>query len=118
MIVVLVGIVSVWQIFLLATLRKPNGFSVPLCVDIKSVYKAKIGNNLVLDNYLNTATSKVRVLKRVPKDSRVTLAESLSDRLNDIVYNVEDVTKWLIFLTSFLFFWSNRKEVDSNRSQA
>ena len=34
-----------------------------------------------------------------------TLAESVSDKINDIVYNVEDVTKWLIFLTSFLFFF-------------
>ena len=76
------------------------------------------GNDLVLDNYVNTAISNVRVLKRVPKDSRVPLAESLSDKINDIVYNVEDVTKWLIFITSFLFFWSNPKEVDANRPQA
>ena len=59
----------------------------------------------MLDNYVNTAISKVRVLKRVPKDWRVPLAESLSDKINDIVYNREDVTKWLIFLTSFLFFF-------------
>ena len=57
------------------------------------------------DNYGNTAISNVRVLKRVPKDSRVPLAESLSDKITDIVYNVEDVTKWLIFLTSSLFFF-------------
>ena len=50
-------------------------------------------------------SQNVRVLKRVPKDSRVPLAESLSDKTNDdVVYNVEDITKWLIFLTSFLFF--------------
>ena len=89
-----------------------------LCVDVKSVNIATIGNDLVLDNYVITAISNVRVLKRVPKNSRVPLAESLSDKLSDIVYNVEDVTKWLIFLTSFLFFWSNRKEVDANRPQA
>ena len=59
----------------------------------------------MLDNYVNTAMSNVRVLKRVPKDSRVPLAESLSDKINDIVCDVEDVTKWLIFLTSFLFFF-------------
>ena len=59
----------------------------------------------MLDNHVNTAISNVRVLKRVPKDSRVPLAKSLSDKINDIVYNVEDVTKWLIFLTSFLFFF-------------
>ena len=57
----------------------------------------------MLDNYVNTTISNVRVLKRVPKDSRVPLPESLSEKKNDIVYNVEDVTKWLIFLTSFLF---------------
>ena len=59
----------------------------------------------MIDNCVNTAISDVRVLKRFPKDSRVPLAESLSDKINDIVYNVEDVTKWLIFLTSFLFFF-------------
>ena len=57
----------------------------------------------MLDNYVNTAISNVRVLKRVPKDSRVPLAESLSEKINDIVYNVEDITKLLIFLTSFFF---------------
>ena len=85
--------------------KKTQWFQRPLCVDVKSVNKATIGNDLVLDNYVNTAISNVRVLKRVPKDSRVPLAESLSDKINDIVYNVEDDTKWLIFLTSFLFFF-------------
>ena len=98
--------------------KKTQWFQCTLCVHVKSVNKATISNDLVLDSYVNTAISKVRVLKRVPKDSRVPLAESLSDKINDIVYNVEDVTKWLIFLTSFLFFWSNRKEVDANRPQA
>ena len=74
---------------------KTQWFQCPLCVDVNSVSKATIGNDLVLDNYVNTAISNVRVLKRVPKDSRVPLAESLSDRINDIVYNVRDVTKWL-----------------------
>ena len=64
----------------------------------------------MLDNYVITAISNVRVLKRVPKDSRVPLAESLADKINDIVYNVEDVTKWLIFLTSFLFFGAAEKK--------
>ena len=81
--------------------KKTEWFQCPLCVDVKSVNKATIGNDLVLDNYVNTAISNVRVLTRVPKDLRVPLAESLSDKINDIVYNVEDVTKWLIFLTSF-----------------
>ena len=69
----------------------------------------------MLDNYVNTAISNVRVLKRVPKDSRVPLAESLSEKINDTVYNVEDVRKWLIFFNVVLFFWSNRKEMDTNR---
>ena len=43
------------------------------------------------------------------------LAESLSDKINDIVYNVADVTKWLIFLTSFLFFLEQPKR--SGRKQ-
>ena len=82
----------------------------PLCVDVKSVNKATIGNDLVLDNYVKTTISNVRVLKRVPKDSRVPLAEILSDKTNDIVYNVEDVTKWLIFLTSFFFFFGTTEK--------
>ena len=60
----------------------------------------------MLDNYVNTAISNVRVLKRVPKDSRVPLAESLQDKINEIVYNVEDVTKWLIFFNNVLVFFS------------
>ena len=79
------------------------------------VNKATIGNEIVLDNYVNTTISNVRVLKRVPKDSRVPLAESLSEKINDIVYNVEDVTKWPIFLTSFLFFLEQPKR--SGRKQ-
>ena len=77
--------------------KKTQWFQCPLCVDVKSVNKATIGNDLVLDNYVNTAISIVRVLKRVSKDLRVPLAESLSDKINDIVYNVEDITKRLIF---------------------
>ena len=98
----------------LSNFKKTQWFQGPLCVDVKSVNKATIGNDLVLGNYVNTAISNVRVLKRVLKDSRVILAESLSDKIKDIVYNVEVVTKWLTFLTSFLFFfWSNRKEVNA-----
>ena len=59
----------------------------------------------MLDYYVNGAVSNIRVIKRVPKNLRVSLVESLSDKKNDIVYNIEDVTKWLIFLTSFLFFF-------------
>ena len=50
----------------------------------------------MLDKYVKTAISNIRELKRVPKDSRIPLAESLSDKLNNIFYNVEQVTKWLI----------------------
>ena len=85
--------------------KKTQWFQCPLCVGVKSVNKATIGKNLVLDNYVNTAISNVRVLKRVPKDSRVPLAESLSDKINDIDYNVEDVTKWLIFFNVILVFF-------------
>ena len=74
--------------------KKTQWFQCPLCVDEKSVNEATIGNDLVLDTYVNTSISNVRVLKRVPENSRVPLAESLSDKINDIVYNVEDVTKW------------------------
>ena len=54
--------------------KRTQWFQCPLCVDIKSVNKATIGNNLVLDNYVNTAISNIRILKRVPKDSRVRIA--------------------------------------------
>ena len=89
---------------------KTQCFQCPLCVDVKSVNKTTIGNDLLLDNYVNTAITNVRVLKRVPKYSGVPLAERLSDKINGIVYNVEDVTKWLIFLTSFLFFFFGATE--------
>ena len=77
--------------------KKTQWFQCPLCVDVKSVNKATIGNDLVLDNCLNTAISNIGVLKRIPKNSLVPLAESVSDKINDVFYNVEDVTKWLIF---------------------
>ena len=38
--------------------------SCPLCVDVKSVNKSTIGNDLGLENYVNTVISNVRVLKR------------------------------------------------------
>ena len=96
---------------------KAQWFQCFLCVDVKSVDKATIDNYLVLNNYVDTAISNVRVLKRKPKDLRVPSAEKLSDKINDIFYNVEDITKWL-FLTVFLFFFSNRKKWDANRPQA
>ena len=54
--------------------KRTQWFQCPLCVDVKSVNKATIGNKLVLDNYVNTAISNIRILKRVPKDSRVRIA--------------------------------------------
>ena len=75
--------------------KKTQWFQCLSCVDVKSVKIATIGNELVLDNFINTAISTVRALKRVPKNSHVPLAESHSDKINDIVYNVEDVTNWL-----------------------
>ena len=90
--------------------RKTQRFQCPLCIDVKSVNKATIRNDLVLDNYVSTAISNVRVLKRVPKDSRVPLAESLSDKINDVVYNAEDVTKWLFFNVVLVFFGTTEKK--------
>ena len=77
--------------------KKIQWIQCPLCVDVQSVNKTTIGNDLVLDNCFNTVISSIGVLKRVPKDSPVPLAESLSDKIKDIFCNVEDVTKWLIF---------------------
>ena len=56
--------------------NKTQWFQRPLCVGVKLVNKSTIGNDLVLDNYVNTAIPSVRVLKRVPKNSRVPLAEN------------------------------------------
>ena len=78
-------------------LKKTQWFQFPLCVDVKPDNKATIANDLVLDNSVKTAISKVGVLKRVPKDSRVPIAESLSGKINEIFYFVEDVTKWQFF---------------------
>ena len=91
--------------------KKTQWFQCPLCVDVKSVNKATIGNALVLDNYVNTAISDVRVLKKKPKDSRAPLAESLSDKINDIVYNLVDVTKWANFFhVVFVSFEATEKK--------
>ena len=59
-------------------------------------------------NYVNTDICNLRVLKRVPKDSRVPLKESLSHKFNDVFYNVEKNTFWLVLLTPFLFFLEQR----------
>ena len=60
--------------FSLCDSKKSQLIQCPLCVDVKSVNKSKIGNDLVLDNFVTTAISNVRVLKRISKDSRVPLA--------------------------------------------
>ena len=75
-----------------------------MCVNVKSVNNASIGDELLLDNYVNTTISNVRKLKRVPKDSRVPLAESLSDKTNNIFYNAENNIYWLVFPTISCFF--------------
>ena len=69
----------------LSDYKKTQWFQCPLCDDVKFFNKATIANGLVLNIYVKTAISNVQVLKRVPKDSRVPLAESLSDKINDIV---------------------------------
>ena len=47
--------------------------------NLKSVNNVSIVDDSVLKNCVKTAISNVRVLKIVPNDSRVPLAESLSD---------------------------------------
>ena len=64
--------------------------------------------NLTLIRLIKTRSTCISW--RSAKDLRVPLAESLSDKTNDIVYNVEDVTKRLFFLTSFLFFLEQPKK--------
>ena len=58
-----------------------------MCFDVKCVIHASIGDVLVLDNYVNTDISIVRVLRRVPKDSRVPLADSRLDKMNVLFYS-------------------------------
>ena len=43
------------------------------------------------------------VVKRVVKDPRLPLAESLSDKLSEIFHKIEAATKCLIFNVFFLF---------------
>ena len=46
----------------------------------------------------------MRVVKRVVKDPRVPLAESLSDKLSDIFHKIEAATKCLILNVFFAVF--------------
>ena len=55
--------------------------------------------------------------KRVPKHSLVPLAESLSHKMSNIFYNLENVTYWQVFLTSFLFFLEHLREVIIKKRQ-
>ena len=97
--------------------KKTQWFQCPLCVDVKSVKKATIGNYLVLDNYVNTAISNVRLLERLPKNLRVPSAKCLSDKIIDI--NIRRCYKLANFFNVVrVFFWSNRKEVDAKRPQS
>ena len=59
---------------------------------MRFVNNVLIGDDLVLNICVSTATSNVRVLNRVPEESRVPLPEKRSERLSDIFYNVENVT--------------------------
>ena len=70
----------------------------------------------MLENCVDKAISIDRVLRRGPKDSRVALEESLLDKMNEILYNVEVVTKWL-FLNDFLDFFETTKKY-ANKPQA
>ena len=88
----------------LSVSKKIEWFLCPTNANVKYVNKDPFGDDLLLDSYVNTAISNVGVLKRVPKYSRVPLAECLLDNLSDVFYNEENVTYWLVFLMSFLFF--------------
>ena len=70
---------------------------------------AWVGDDLVLANYVNLDICNLRVLKRVPNDSRVPLEENLSHKINDVFYNVEKIIYWLVLLTPFLFFLEQRR---------
>ena len=87
---------------------------------LQTVKNASIGDDLLIHSYVNSSISKV--LMRVPKVSVVLLAESLLDKMNDSYYNVESLTYWLVFLTSFLFFLekprrSGRKQMTAMSSK-
>ena len=59
--------------------------------------------------------SQISEYSREYQKTRVPLAESLSDKINDIVYNAEDITKWLIFFNVVLVFLEQPKR--SGRKQ-
>ena len=89
-----------------------------MCSNVKSVNNASIGDLFLPDSYVTTAISNIRLLKRVPKDSRVSLVENLSDKINGLFYNVENVTYWLVFLKCFLFFLEQSKRSGPKQTTA
>ena len=74
----------------------------------------------MLDIYVIAAIWIIRVLKKVPKNSPVSLAEDPSKKFNDIFDNVEDVAMRLIFyrLSCFFFGAQEWKWTQTNTSMS
>ena len=89
--------------------KKIRWFQCPMCVKVNYVNIAPFFDDLVLDDYVNTAIYNVCVLQRLPRDSSVSWAESLLDKMIDICYTMGSFTFWLVFLTPFLFFLDQSK---------
>ena len=89
--------------------KKIRWFQCLMCVNVNYVNNAPFFDDLVLDDYVNTAIYNVCVLQRLPRESRVSWAESLLDKMIDIFYTMGSFTFWLVFLTPFLFFSNNLK---------
>ena len=89
--------------------KKIRWFQCLMSVNVNYVNNAPFFDDLVLDDYVNTANYNVCVLQRLPRDSRVSWAESLLDKMIDIFYTMGSFTFWLVFLTPFLFFSNNLK---------
>ena len=58
-------------IITLSDSKKIRWFQCPMCVNVNYVNNAPFFDDLVLEDYVNTAISNVCVLKRVLRDSRV-----------------------------------------------
>ena len=84
----------------------------------KCANNASIDNDFRLDNYVNTAISNIRVLKRLVKDLCVPSAKSLSDKMIDIFYNVEKKFYWLFYLTLIFFFTEQAKRSGHKQATA
>ena len=85
------------MIITLSDSKKIRRFQGPMCVYVKYVNNASFVDDLVLDDYVNTGISNVCVLKRVSRDSRVSWAERLLDKMIDIFYTIENFTFWVVF---------------------